>query len=170
MIGETAGFIRAVRVAGPGREFLPTTEPVDLVIANGLIADIAPTGNLRPRGFVVDGEGGWLLPGLWDHHVHVLQWALAADRVPLGAVASARDAATIMGLAPVSEGRRVGSGFRDGLWPDAPSLELLDAASPDVSTYLINADVHSVWMNTRASSPRHPGSSAKRTPSRSRGG
>ena len=150
MIGETAGFIRAVRVAGPGREFLPTTEPVDLVIANGLIADIAPTGNLRPRGFVVDGEDGWLLPGLWDHHVHVLQWALAADRVPLGEVASARDAATIMGLAPVSEGRRVGSGFRDGLWPDAASLELLDAASPDVPTYLINADVHSVWMNTAA--------------------
>ena len=150
MIGETAGFIRAVRVAGPGREFLPTTEPVDLVIANGLIADIAPTGNLRPRGFVVDGEGGWLLPGLWDHHVHVLQWALAADRVPLGEVASAGDAATIMGLAPVSDGRRVGAGFRDGLWPDAPSLELLDAASPDVPTYLINADVHSVWMNTAA--------------------
>ncbi len=150
MIGETAGFLRAVRVAGPGREFLPTTEPVDLVIENGLIADIAPTGNLRPTGFVVDGEGGWLLPGLWDHHVHVLQWALAAERVPLGEVASAHDAATIMGLAPESDGRRVGSGFRDGLWPDPPSLELLDATTAGVATYLINADVHSVWMNTAA--------------------
>ncbi|MDF2665996.1 MAG: putative metal-dependent hydrolase with the TIM-barrel fold [Microbacterium sp.] len=150
MIGETAGFIRAVRVAGPGREFLPTTEPVDLVLANGLIADIAPTGNLRPTGLVVEGEGGWLLPGLWDHHVHVLQWALAADRVPLGEVASARDAAAIMGLAPESDGRRIGSGFRDGLWPDVPSLELLDATTAGVPTYLINADVHSVWMNTAA--------------------
>ncbi|KTR95012.1 metal-dependent hydrolase [Microbacterium testaceum] len=139
-----------MRVAGPGREFLPTTEPVDLVIENGLIADIAPTGNLRPTGFVVDGEGGWLLPGLWDHHVHVLQWALAAERVPLGEVASAHDAATIMGLAPESDGRRVGSGFRDGLWPDPPSLELLDATTAGVATYLINADVHSVWMNTAA--------------------
>lgn len=150
MIGETAAFLRAVRVAGPGREFLPTTEPVDIVIADGLIADIAPTGNLRPTGFVVDGEGGWLLPGLWDHHVHVLQWALAADRVPLGEVATARDAASIMGRAPVSDGRRVGSGFRDGLWPDAPSLELLDAMTGGVPTYLVNADVHSVWMNTAA--------------------
>ncbi|WP_150957052.1 amidohydrolase [Microbacterium testaceum] len=150
MIGEEAGFLRAVRVAGPGREFLPTTEPVDIVIADGLIADIAPTGNLRPRGFVVDGEGGWLLPGLWDHHVHVLQWALAADRVPLGEVASAHDAADIMALAPETDGRRVGSGFRDGLWPDTPSLDLLDATTGGVPTYLINADVHSVWMNTAA--------------------
>lgn len=150
MIGESVGFVRAVRVAGPGRELLPTDEPVDLVLVDGVIADIAPTGNLRPTGLVVDGEGGWLLPGLWDHHVHVLQWALAADRVPLGEVASARDAAAIMAAAPVGDGRRVGSGFRDGLWTDAPSLDLLDAATGDVPTYLINADVHSVWMNSAA--------------------
>lgn len=150
MIGESVGFVRAVRVSGPGRELLPTDEPVDLVLVDGVIADIAPTGNLRPTGLVVDGEGGWLLPGLWDHHVHVLQWALAADRVPLGEVASARDAAAIMAAAPVGDGRRVGSGFRDGLWTDAPSLDLLDAATGDVPTYLINADVHSVWMNSAA--------------------
>ncbi|WP_396653692.1 amidohydrolase [Microbacterium sp. PRF11] len=150
MIGESAAFVRAVRVAGPGRELLPTTEPVDLVIAGGRIADIAPTGNLKPRGFVVEGDGGWVLPGLWDHHVHVLQWALAADRVPLGEVDSAAAAAAIMALAPESGGRRVGSGFRDGLWPDTPTLELLDAAAGGVPTYLINADVHSVWMNSAA--------------------
>lgn len=150
MIGEEAGFVRAVRVAGPGRELLPTDEPVDLVLEGGRIIDIAPTGNLRPTGPVIEGEGGWLLPGLWDHHVHALQWALAADRVPLGQVASARDAAAIMALAPVADGRRVGSGFRDGLWPDAPSLALLDDACGEVPTYLINADVHSVWMNAAA--------------------
>lgn len=150
MIGEHVGFVRAVRVAGPGREFLPTSEPVDLVIADGVIADIAPTGNLRPTGVVVDGEGGWLLPGLWDHHVHVLQWALVAERVPLGEVASARDAASIMAFAPEGDGRRVGVGFRDGLWPDEPSLALLDAATGDGATYLVNADVHSVWMNSAA--------------------
>ncbi|MCW2164677.1 hypothetical protein B0I12_001812 [Microbacterium hydrothermale] len=150
MIGERAGFVRAVRVAGPGRELLPTDEPVDLVLAGGRIIDIAPTGNLRPTGPLIEGEGGWLLPGLWDHHVHALQWALAADRVPLGEVASARDAAAIMALAPVADGRRVGSGFRDGLWPDAPSLALLDDACGEVPTYLINADVHSVWMNAAA--------------------
>ncbi|MCM3501695.1 amidohydrolase family protein [Microbacterium sp. P26] len=151
MIGEQVAFVRAVRVAGPGREFLPTTEPVDLVLAGGHIVDIAPTGNLRPTGVVLDGEGGWLLPGLWDHHVHALQWALVADRVPLGEVSTAREAAAIMALAPTDdEGRRIGAGFRDGLWPDAPSLEMLDGVTGEVPTYLINADVHSVWMNSAA--------------------
>jgi predicted amidohydrolase YtcJ len=131
VIGENTGFLCAVRVAGPGREFLPT-------------------GNLRPSGLVVDGDGGWLLPGLWDHHVHALQWALTADRVPLGAIESAREAATVMGAAAVSDGRRVGSGFRDGLWPDEPTLQLLDATTGAVPTYLVNADVHSVWLNSAA--------------------
>nr|WP_307454132.1 MULTISPECIES: amidohydrolase family protein [Microbacterium] len=139
-----------MRVAGPGRQFLPTDEPVDIVISEGRIADIAPTGNLRPTGLVIDGDGGWLLPGLWDHHVHVLQWALVADRVPLGDIASAREAAAVMGATAASDGCRIGSGFRDGLWPDEPTLELLDAASGGVPTYLINADVHSVWMNSAA--------------------
>ncbi|WP_285137211.1 amidohydrolase family protein [Microbacterium sp. lyk4-40-TSB-66] len=150
MIGANAGFLRAVRVAGPGREFLPTDEPVDIVIDGGRIADIAPTGNLRPAGLVIDGEGGWLLPGLWDHHVHALQWALVADRVPLGDVGSAREAAGVMGAAAVNDGCRVGAGFRDGLWSDAPSLEMLDATTGVVPTYLINADVHSVWLNSAA--------------------
>jgi len=150
MIGERVGFVRAVRVVGPGRELLPTTEPVDVVIERGRIADIAPTGALRPRGPVLDGEGGWLLPGLWDHHVHVVQWALAAERTHLGTVRSAREAAAVMGAAPVRDGRRVGAGFRDGLWPDAPDLGLLDAATGEVPTYLVNADVHSVWMNSAA--------------------
>ncbi len=82
--------------------------------------------------------------------MHVLQWALAADRVPLGEISSAHEAAAVMALAPLSDGRRIGSGFRDGLWADAPRLDLLDAATGDVPTYLINADVHSVWMNSAA--------------------
>lgn len=151
MIGETAAFVRAVRVSGPGREFLPTPgEPVDLVLADGRILDIAPTGNLRPRGVVVDGDGGWLLPGLWDHHVHVVQWALSVGRIPLGSATSAREAATIMGTAPFVDGLRIGVGFRDGLWADEPSLDLLDATTGDVPTYLVNADVHSVWLNSAA--------------------
>ncbi|WP_396646154.1 amidohydrolase [Microbacterium sp.] len=151
MIGETAAFVRAVRVAGPGREFLPTPgEPVDLVLADGRILDIAPTGNLRPRGHIIDGRDGWLLPGLWDHHVHVVQWALSVERIPLGDAASAAEAAAMMGRAPVSDGRRIGVGFRDGLWPDEPTLDVLDAATGQVPTYLVNADVHSVWMNSAA--------------------
>ena len=150
-IGATVGTITRAQVGGAGRLLLPTDGPVDVFLAEGRIADIAPAGAVRPRGEVLDADGAWLLPGLWDHHVHVLQWALVAQREPLGGAESAAHAARIMaGAAIQPDGRRIGTGFRDALWPDAPTLELLDAATGDTPAYLINADVHSVWMNTAA--------------------
>ncbi|GAA2576968.1 amidohydrolase [Microbacterium binotii] len=140
-----------VRIAGPGAELLPGTELYDIVLHDGRIADIAPAGALRLTGSVHRAEGAHVIPGLWDHHVHVTQWALAALREPLGDAVSATDAAARMGrVAPGVDGRRVGTGFRDALWPDTPSLAVLDAATGDVPTYLINADVHSVWLNSSA--------------------
>lgn len=145
------GTVRAVRIAGPGREFLMDDEPVDIVIEDGRIADIAPTGALRAQGEVLDAEGAWSVPGLWDNHVHTVQWALAVERLALGAAGSAAEAARLMSAATVRpDGRRVGSGFRDALWPDAPTLALLDRETGVVPTYLINADVHSVWLNSAA--------------------
>uniref|UniRef100_UPI00406C83A2 amidohydrolase n=1 Tax=Microbacterium sp. LWH11-1.2 TaxID=3135258 RepID=UPI00406C83A2 len=145
------GTVRAARIAGPGREFLIDDEPVDIFLEDGRIADIAPTGALSARGEVVDAGGAWAIPGLWDNHVHTVQWALAEERAPLGEAGSAAAAAQLMSEARLlPDGRRVGSGFRDALWTDAPSLELLDAATGAVPAYLINADVHSVWLNSAA--------------------
>ncbi|MGF6821149.1 putative amidohydrolase YtcJ [Microbacterium sp. ZKA21] len=151
MTREYVDALRAVRVAGPGREFLFDDEPVDVVLRDGRIADIAPTGAVTLTGEVLDAEGAWILPGLWDGHVHAVQWALASERRWLGDAASAREAAALMSTAPVrSDGRRIGTGFRDALWPDAPDRPVLDAATGDAPTYLINADVHSVWLNSTA--------------------
>jgi predicted amidohydrolase YtcJ len=150
-VGARVGTITNAQVGGGGRQFLPTDGPVDVFLSAGMIADIAPAGVLRPRGEVLDADGAWLIPGLWDHHVHVLQWALVAQREPLGHAESAAHAARIMGEAAVhADGRRIGTGFRDALWPDSPTLEILDGATGEVPTYLINADVHSVWLNTAA--------------------
>lgn len=149
--GTAIDTIRAVRIAGPGREFLVDDEPVDIHIAEGRIIDIAPTGALPARGEVLDAEGAWAVPGLWDNHVHTVQWALTSERAPLGGAESAAAAARAMsGVDPLPDGRRVGTGFRDALWADRPTLEVLDAATGAVPTYLINADVHSVWLNTAA--------------------
>ncbi|GAA1691931.1 amidohydrolase [Microbacterium sediminicola] len=150
--GARVGTILGVRVAGPGVELLPFEGPWDVVIDDaGRIADLRLPGILPPVGDTLDGDGAWLVPGLWDHHVHVVQAALAARRHPLGDVKSAHVAAEAMaGAAMDEDGRRVGTGFRDALWPDLPSLDMLDAATGDVATYLINADVHSVWLNTAA--------------------
>ncbi len=148
--GEQVGFLRAVRMGGSAAAAFGD-EPVDVVIDGGAVADIAPTGALRPRGAVIDGEGARVVPGLWDHHVHTVQWALRAQRFALETVTTAAEAARLAGAAEaLSDGRVVGAGFRDGLWPDAPTLALLDAATGERPTYLINADVHSVWLNSAA--------------------
>ncbi|WP_296194984.1 amidohydrolase family protein [uncultured Microbacterium sp.] len=150
-IGDSPAVIRGVRVAGRGRELLFDDEPVDVFLRAGAIADIAPAGALAASGPVLDGTGLHLVPGLWDHHVHVVQWALVAQRAALGDAETATQAAAIMRDAPTqSDGRRVGTGFRDAFWPEPPTRALLDAATGEVPTYLINADVHSVWLNSAA--------------------
>lgn len=150
-IGDDVAVIREVRIAGLGREYLIDDEPVDIHIDGGTIVDIAPSGALRVDGEVIDAHGAWVVPGLWDSHVHTVQWALAAERVSLHHAVSAREAAAAMAAsAPFADGRRIGTGFRDALWSDSPSVEILDAATGGVPTYLINADVHSVWLNSAA--------------------
>lgn len=149
-VGDTVGTITSARLVGPGDEMLPDDGPFDVFLENGRIADIAPAGALAPRGVVLDADGAWLIPGQWDHHVHVMQWALVAQRAPLGHATSAAHAASLMGATPILDDRRVGTGFRDAFWGDEPTLALLDAATGDTPTYLINADVHSVWLNSAA--------------------
>lgn len=149
--GESPSVIADVHLTGAERTDPFADDLVDVHLAEGFIVDVAPAGALPRRGLVLDGGGAYLIPGLWDHHVHVVQWALAAQRVPLGGATSAVHAAAIMGDAEVlPDGRRVGTGFRDALWPDAPTLSMLDATTGEIPTYLINADVHSVWLNSAA--------------------
>ena len=149
--GASISMITDVRVSGPGRGGASDPEPSDVVISGGEVVDIAPRGALRPKGEVLDGRGGWLVPGLWDHHVHMSQWAHASRRVSIGHGTSAAETAGLIGaVPPASDGTRVGVGFRDGLWPDAPSRAALDATTGTVPTYLISADLHSMWLNSAA--------------------
>lgn len=128
---------------------------VDVAISDGRIASISPSGSTPAAGERLDIGGRWLLPGLWDHHVHANQQALAVRRVDLSAAASAAEAARTMtdhlSRIRLTEGQPViGHGFRDGLWPDVPTVELLDAAVPGVPAVLISGDLHCCWLNTPA--------------------
>jgi len=52
---------------------------ITVTIENGRIADIASSGRKRPAGAqVIDLGGAYLLPGLWDVHVH-LEWPRIAS-------------------------------------------------------------------------------------------
>ena len=117
---------------------------VDIRIEGNRIAEIGPVGTGD-----LDLGGRWVSPGLWDNHVHFTQWALSSRRVDLSAASSAADAAAIIGSAGGS-GLVMGAAFRDGLWPDAPGLPVLDAATGARLAVLVSADLHSVWLNTAA--------------------
>jgi predicted amidohydrolase YtcJ len=128
---------------------------LDMRISGGVITHVGPAGEVPRDTPVVDLDGRFAIPGLWDEHVHMTQWALAANRVDLSKAESARDAveAVRARLAGTSPDRTlVGVGFRDAVWADVPSLEMLDAATHHLPTALLSHDLHCVWLNSAAAS------------------
>lgn len=127
-------------------------------VRDGLVSRITAADEL-PRGVrVVDFDGRCAVPGLWDEHVHMTQWALAANRIDLSQAVSARGAVDLVRSRVSGTGRDltesartlVGVGFRDAVWDDVPGLELLDDATQGVPTALISHDLHCVWLNSAA--------------------
>jgi predicted amidohydrolase YtcJ len=54
---------------------------VDVRVEDGLIVMVGPPGDVPGADVVIDCAGGALLPGLHDHHLHLLAMAAAADSV-----------------------------------------------------------------------------------------
>ncbi|HEY9357981.1 MAG TPA: amidohydrolase family protein, partial [Arthrobacter sp.] len=125
----------------------------DLHIVDGVMARISAGGAI-PRGArVISLDGRYVIPGLWDEHVHMTQWALHSNRLDLSAAASAREAAAavrrfVHDADPAVT--TVGVGFRDSMWPDLPTLDMLDAATGHQPAALISHDLHCVWLNSAA--------------------
>lgn len=55
-----------------------------VVIDGGRVVAIDGCGEIRPGDTVIDGAGGALLPGLHDHHLHLLAMAAARASVVVG--------------------------------------------------------------------------------------
>jgi predicted amidohydrolase YtcJ len=118
----------------------------DIRIEGGRIVEIGSigTGDL-------DLVGRWVVPGLWDNHVHFTQWALTSQRLDVSGAESALEAARLVaGAVEGAPGILAGAGFRDGLWPDAPTAALLDEAAGRVPVVLVSGDLHAAWLNTAA--------------------
>ena len=145
----------------------------DVHVRDGAVSAIVPSlrdAVAAPAGTrVVDLDGRFVIPGLWDEHVHMTQWALASNRLDLSDAGSAREAAAVVGShvtgshvtgfgGGIGGGidawgavpTLVGVGFRDAVWADLPSLDLLDGVTRGRPTALISHDLHCVWLNTAA--------------------
>ena len=143
MTGHILAYVRQ-----PGEDAV-----TDLHIVDGVVTRISAGGAIPGSGPVVSLAGHYVIPGLWDEHVHMTQWALHSNRLDLSAAASAHEAAAAVG--PYVQDAdpsvtTVGVGFRDALWPDVPTLEMLDAATGNRPTALISHDLHCVWLNSAA--------------------
>ncbi|TFD22245.1 amidohydrolase [Cryobacterium sp. TMS1-13-1] len=141
----------------------------DVHITGGIITQIVPagTGSTRPHPTrpapavagptgtpaAVDLDGRTVIPGLWDEHVHLTQWALTGARFDLSAAASARDALELVRAQAIAAARStplIGVRFRDAIWADAPTLRGLDEVTRGHPTALISHDLHCVWLNSAA--------------------
>ncbi|WP_435769647.1 amidohydrolase family protein [Nocardioides sp. SYSU DS0651] len=103
---------------------------VDCRLADGVVAELAPRLEPHPGEPVLEAGGGALLPGLHDHHVHVLAAAAARASLDLrGGPLPAADA-SLGGPAAADDGgwlRVVGLGDDDAtradldaVWPGRP--------------------------------------------------
>lgn len=147
---------RRNRVDGPDGAEIAV---VDVLIRDGMITEVGPAGAVCPgeleadRPVLVDLDGRWLIPGLWDRHVHFTQWALSSRRLDLSNARSAAEVARLVAdrIAATKHNEAIiGSGFRDGLWPDFPNRQILDEVSPTRPVTLVSGDLHACWLNSVA--------------------
>jgi hypothetical protein len=173
MSGTLLRGVRRIGTAG---------SPCDVLVLEGRIASITPAGARPAVGpgtaapavsaapsvsavdEVIDADGAWIGPGLWDHHTHFEQWSLVRRRVDVASAASAAAVADVLagvirtgvGDDVLVGGALIGYGFRDGMWPDAAHRDLLDQLSrpdgpaPGLPIVVVSGDLHAVWCNGAA--------------------
>jgi predicted amidohydrolase len=71
-------------------------EPFNLHLRDGSVSGIS-TGDLPAGVKAVDLDGCYVIPGLWDEHVLMTQWALHSNRPDLSSATTAREAAGVVG-------------------------------------------------------------------------
>lgn len=128
---EAEDVIRDVRVVDVAAGTV--SEPQDLTLRDGVVAAMAPTGGLLPKGAAThDAGGGYAIPGLWDMHVHVFsspeEHLSAFPLYLLNGVTGIRDMGALL---TIQEQQRIAAEVEDGAilgprvilsgaWIDAP--------------------------------------------------
>lgn len=108
----------------------------------------------RGRGDHLENlDGLFVTPGLWDSHVHLLDFGRSLRRLTFSSEANRAEV-----LSQVSqEGKRlprgqwiIGGGWNRSMFEAPPDQSVLDAAAPDHPVLLMSWDYHTAWMNSQA--------------------
>jgi predicted amidohydrolase YtcJ len=143
--------LRDVRLV-PLRGDAAPPDLVDVRVADGQVAEVGPVLD-RPAGTEeVRGEGRWLIPGLWDQHVHLGQWTLASLRLDLTRARSVEQTLDLVAarLEEAPEVPIVGWGHRSASWDRQPTVRELDELTGACPVVLISGDGHHAWVNSVA--------------------
>jgi len=129
-------------------------EPTSLLVTGPHIAEIGPRS--IPAGTrVIDLEGRWIVPGLIDAHVHLMDYADRLAEIDLDGASSLEEALErvrrhIAAAAPAPGAWITGGGWRANDWTEAPSRQALDAVAPENPVLLTSKDEHAAWASSLA--------------------
>ncbi len=107
-----------------------------------------------PDAVEVDIDGGLLMPGFFDSHMHPMVGGLERIRCELFDCATAEQ--VYAKIAEAARARPDDAWFRGGGWsidsfgPHGPTAAKLDELVPDRPAFLPSTDHHDAWVNTRA--------------------
>jgi len=149
--------LRAVGdVSAAAEPHVSPAQPLDIRISQGKIVQLGRDLSRSPGEEEVDADGRWAIPGLWDAHVHMAQWAMTVGRLDVSGAAEPEDVTTIVTsyLRRLTGDDRtrpvVGFGYRSTSWSRPPTVGELDAVTGRLPVTLISGDLHSAWLNSAA--------------------
>ncbi|MGE0039626.1 MAG: amidohydrolase [Vicinamibacterales bacterium] len=152
--------------------------PVDLIIVNGRVYTADPGGRFaeavaiqgnkilqvgsnaeirrlrRAQTTVIDAEGGTVLPGFDDAHVHFLSGGLGLTGIALDdarSVEAVDEAVTAWAEVHPERPWVTGRGWYYDVFPGSqPTRQALDRLVADRPAYLVAFDGHTAWVNSAA--------------------
>ena len=90
----------------------PVGIPLDVLVIDGRVVEVGENLPRPPRANEHDADGRWLIPGLWDQHVHLDQWTQVSQRLDLTGTRSVEEVLdrVVARLAEGPEGPVLGMG------------------------------------------------------------
>ena len=124
--------------------------PVDVLLRDGRVAAVGAVAR-RARAHRATLDGRWLMPGLWDAHVHLTQWALARRRLDVSGATSAAHAAALVAARAAARcpaPRSSGSASATGCGPTSRPPRCSTRPSATCRVVLVSGDLHCAWAST----------------------